>query len=120
MRRRTLRVGIYALSLAVALVTVATFFHEQIAGGFGLSPSAAGLFVSLGFLGGGIAGGCGVVLAVTGLFLRAGPVRERSCRIAPSLVIVCAVTFIFILLLVAHFRGAESPPPLRPGETITM
>jgi hypothetical protein len=112
--------GIYALSLAVALVTVATFFHEQIAGVLGLSPPAASFFVSLGFWGGGISGGCGVVLAVAGLFLRSGPDRQHPCRLAPSLIILCAFTFIFILLLVAHFRGTEYPPPLRPGETITI
>lgn len=118
MRKRTLRFGVYALSLAVGLITVVTFFHEQITGLLGFSPSAANLFVSLVLLAGGLSSGCGVVLAVTGLFLEAGSNRE-ACRLSPALVILAAVTFIFFLLFIAHFRGVAEDP-LRPGETITI
>ncbi|WP_298435285.1 hypothetical protein [Geobacter sp.] len=119
MRKRTVRVGIYCIIVAVIIVTAATFFHSVLAAWLGLSSYTEARLVYDGLFWGGLCGGFGVVVAVAGLL--AGPPRDPECpvRLTPHLIVLAAVIFIFALLLLSSFRYPDAPG-LRPGETITI
>ncbi|AJE03285.1 hypothetical protein [Geobacter pickeringii] len=119
MRKRTLRLGIYCIIAAVVAITATTFFHSAVAEWLGLSWNAESKVIYHGLFWGGLFGGFGVVVAVAGLLAGDPHGTEFSERLAPHLIVLGAVIFIFILLLFASFRTPDSPI-LRPGETMTI
>lgn len=117
MRRRTVKLGLDMLIVAVAMVTLSTFFHEQLALLFSLSPAFETRLVFLGLFWGGVCGCLGILFTIVGM-LRATVVDERAA-LAPSLIILAATIVLFFLLLYSSFTTPE-PARLRPGETLTI
>jgi uncharacterized membrane protein len=117
MRRRTVKFGLDLLIVAIAMVTTATFFHEQLALLFSLSSVSEARLVFLGLFWGGVCGCLGISVTIVGL-LRATTASERV-SLVPSLVVLVATIILFIFLLYASFTTPE-PPRVRPGESITI
>ncbi|WP_298269611.1 hypothetical protein [Geobacter sp.] len=119
MRKRTIRVGIYCIIMAVIVVTASTFFHSVFAAWLGLSSYTEVQLVYDGLFWGGLFGGVGVVMAVAGLLAGAPRDSGHSVRLTPHLIVLAAVIFIFALLFFSSFHNPDTPS-LRPGETITI
>ncbi|KAF0221684.1 MAG: hypothetical protein FD174_15 [Geobacteraceae bacterium] len=117
MRKSTVKSGLNLVSAGIVLVTLATFFHEQIAWILSLSHGSETRFVFLGLFWGGMAGCLGIVVTVAG-FLR-GTVNRQEITLVPAVIILVAVALLFIFLLFSSFTNSEQPR-LRPGETITI
>ncbi len=116
MRRGTVKLGLDLLIVAIAMVTMATFFHGQLAQLFSLPVTLEDRLVFFGLFGGGICGCLGILVTILGL-LRT-PSGSRM-PLAPSLIILAATIFLFFFLLYASFSTPE-PNRLRPGESITI
>lgn len=119
MRRRTVRFGIHLIIAAVIVIAAVTFFHETLAGWFGFSPAEEERLVYQGFFWGGLSGGCGVTVTALGLVFGSERAGDARIPLAPPLIVLGAVVFVFVLLFVASFRTYHIQD-LRPGETITI
>ena len=117
MRKKTVKLGLNYILAGIVLVTIATFFHEEVAWLFLLSPGGEARFTFLGLFVGGMSGGAGVLISTIGL-LR-GPSSEKDIYLMPTLLILAAMLFLFFMLLYSSFLNPE-PQLVRPGETITI
>ena len=117
MQRRTVKFGLDLLIVAIAMVTTATFYHEQLALLFSFSPAAEARLVFFGLFWGGVCGCLGISITIVGL-LRSSAAGERVSLI-PSLVILIATILLFFFLLYASF-STPGAPRVRPGESITI
>lgn len=112
-----MRCGINLISGGVALVTLATFFHEEVSSLLGLAPLIEARFVYLGLFWGGTIGCVGIVVAVAGIFR--GGEEQKHVRIVPAIVVLAAVVVLFFVLLFSSFDEPRKPR-LRPGDTILI
>jgi hypothetical protein len=117
MRRSTVKLGLDMTIVGVALVTLATFYHQQLASLLSLSPLFEAHLVSLALFWGGVCGCLGMLVTIAGM-LRAAVGGERVA-LAPSLVILLATILLFFFLLYSSFSSPE-PARLRPGESIAI
>lgn len=117
MRKKTVRSGLNYILIAVVMITIATFFHDEMAWLFMLSPVGETELTVTGLLVGWMFGGAGALICVIG-FLQA-PRGEEGVRIRPLIVILVAVLAIFMVLFYISFMKPQTPQ-LRPGETITI
>lgn len=117
MRKSTVRYGLKLILAGILSVTVATFFHAEVASLLLLGPGGEAEITLLGFFLGGLTGGCGVLISVGG-FLQSGagdpPVRLGRL----FLYILLSVLFFFFLA----YRSFTTPTsaPVRPGESIVI
>ena len=116
MRRTTVKTGLTVITAGIAVVTVATFCHEWLAGLFVLSPESEIRLVLIGLFWGGLFGGLGAVITVTGFFRAAG---GREVRLLPVLLFLAVAVILFCVLFYSSVEHPR-PPRLRPGETITI
>ncbi len=120
MRRRTIRNGMRLVLAALALIILASFFHEPLAGMLSLSPVGEFRLYRSGIFWAAALGGYGVVLAAFGLILPADR-RDQQVRILPSLLMVAtAISLFFYLLAVSMDPAPPRQERLRPGETVTI
>ena len=117
MRGNRVKAGLNLLILAICMVIVATFFHEDAAGLLSLAPSGEARFVFLGLFWGGVCGCIGILLTVSGI-LRSS-YQGGGVPLGPTLIILAAIILLFFFLLYSSFNS-PAPPRLRPGETITI
>ena len=118
MRKTTIRNGLRLLIVATLLVIAASFYHGPVAGLLALSPAGDVEFVYLAFFWSGILGGVGIVLVMTGL-MRSGS-SDRAIRLTPVLVGLLAAICLFFVLFFRSFTAPDTPPRLRPGETVII
>ncbi|HEY5973283.1 MAG TPA: hypothetical protein VIU41_00940 [Geobacteraceae bacterium] len=118
MRKSTVRTGIRLLIAAIMLVIVASFYHETVADLLLLSPGGAGQFVYLAFFWSGILGGIGIVFVIAGL-IRSGA-GDSAVRLGPVTLVLLLVIGLFFGLFYRSFFTPDTPPRLRPGETIII
>lgn len=117
MRKKTVKLGLNYILVGMVLVIIATFFHEEVAWLFLLSPGGEARFTFLGLFIGGLCGGFGVLISAFGLLQ--GPALEKNIYLTPILIILAAAFLLFFMLLYSSIRNPE-PPKVRPGETITI
>ncbi|ACM21052.1 hypothetical protein Geob_2702 [Geotalea daltonii FRC-32] len=117
MRKRTVRLGLNYILVAMVLITIATFFHEELAWLFMLSPVGETELALTGLVVGWMFGGVGVVIAAVG-FLQSAT-READVQLRPIIIVLAAVLAIFMMLFYTSLIKPEEPR-LRPGETITI
>ncbi|WP_243371150.1 hypothetical protein [Geotalea sp. SG265] len=117
MRKKTVRLGLNYILVAMVLITIATFFHAELAWLFLLSPVGETEFALIGLVVGWMFGGLGVVIAVLGMLQ--APTREGEVSLRPMIIVLAAILVIFMVLFYASFMKPEEPR-LRPGETITI
>lgn len=117
MRKSTVKFGLNLVCTGVVLVTLATFFHDQLAWLLSLSPGGETRFVFWGFFWGGMAGCMGIVVTMFG-FLRSS-VGGQGINLTPTLIALVVAALVFFSLMFYSFTASE-PPKLRPGETITI
>lgn len=119
MRRRTVRSGLRVLLVALGLIILASFFHDQVAGLLSLSLSAEQRFYSLGIFWAAALGGYGVMLAAFGLILPATP-RDSGVRVLPLFLMLAFGTLFFFYLFIASFTSPMEQRRVPPGTTITI
>jgi hypothetical protein len=117
MRKGTVKSGLNFLLAAFVPLILVTFYHEQIARLFFLSPYNETMLVYLGFIWSGVSGCLGILVALIGLVQSAG--KGPGARLLPT-VILLAATLIFYFFLVYSSITVTGPAKLRPGETITI
>lgn len=117
MRRNSIKGGLNLLIVAISLVILATFFHEQVADLLSLPPSGETRFIFLGLFLGGVCGCLGILITVAGLLRH--PTTGRNVPLVPTLIVLAATILLFFILLYSSFNAPE-PARLRPGETITI
>jgi hypothetical protein len=116
-RGNYVKAGLNLLILAICMVILATFFHEDVSGLLSLSSAGEARFVFLGLFWGGVSGCVGILLTVVGIVRN--PVRGRAVPLGPTLIVLAAIILLFFFLLYSSFNAPEQPR-LRPGETITI
>ena len=116
MRKTIIKTGLTVITAGISVVTVATFYHEWLAGLFLLSPESEMRLVVTGLFWGGLFGGLGAVITVTGFFRAT---NGREVRLLPVLLFLAVAVILFCVLF---YSSVEHPrqPRLRPGETITI
>ncbi|RNC70357.1 MAG: hypothetical protein ED859_05955 [Desulfuromonadales bacterium] len=119
MQRHTVRLGIYSIIVAVVVITAATVLRGVLAQIFSIQPSVEERLVHDGLFSGGIVGSLGVMITTVGLLRGSAGSIYVDKRLAPRLIILGALTFVFAVLLFSSFIHQESTP-LRPSETITI
>jgi H+/Cl- antiporter ClcA len=117
MRKSTVKLGLNCIIAAIVSVTLASYFHQEIARLFFLSGEAEARFVFFGLFWGGILGGIGVIIVTFG-FLRT-PSIEHNVQLTPTILVLIAVSILFFVLFISFFKSPE-PTHVRPGETITV
>jgi hypothetical protein len=117
MRKSTVKLGLNSIIAGIVSVILASYFHQSIAALFHLSAEAEARFIFSGLFCGGFLGGLGVIMSAIGL-LR-GPPIEQKTHLAPSLIILIAVTILFFILFFSFFKSFV-PQHIHPGETITI
>jgi len=117
MRKSTVKLGLNCMIAGIVSVILASYFHQSIASLFYLSAEAEARFIFSGLFCGGFFGGLGVIMSAIGL-LRA-PSLEQKTRLAPSIMILLALTILFFILFFAFFNSFV-PEQIHPGETITI
>jgi hypothetical protein len=118
MRRSIVHKGIRLLIAAILLVIVASFYHETVADLLMLSPGGAVQFVYLALFWSGILGGLGIILVIAGLIgTGAG---EKPVRLGPVTIVLLVVIGIFFVLFYRSLFNPDTPPRLRPGETVVI
>ncbi len=117
MRKVTVKTGLYLLLAAVISLILATFFHEQAARFFLLSPEGEIVLIYLGFFWSGIFGCLGILVTVIGMVRSAG--RGAEVRLTPVVILLAAALFYYFFLFYTSLTSTE-PPKVRPGETITI
>ncbi len=117
MRKKTVKLGVNYILVGIVLVIIATFFHEEMARLFLLSPGGEVRFTFLGLFIGGMCGGFGVLISAVGLLQ--GSAAEKNIYLTPVLIILAAAFILFFMLLYSSFTNPE-PPKVLPGETITI
>jgi Na+-driven multidrug efflux pump len=117
MRRRTVRTGLHLIIMAVVLVILAAFYHDQLALFLSLSPARETMFTYLGLMWGGIFGFCGITVTVIGLLRSPG--GEPRPGLMKPVIILALLVLLFICLFFSSFNRPEYPR-LRPGDTITI
>ena len=80
MRSSTVKRGLNFLIVAVALITVGSYYHAWVARLLFLSPHAAAQFVSLAFFWGGMFGAVGIVLGpvLAALFMTVWDIFDKT------------------------------------------
>ncbi|HET6420340.1 MAG TPA: hypothetical protein VFG19_09300 [Geobacteraceae bacterium] len=101
----------------IILITLATFFHSEVAGLFQLSLADESRLISLGLFWGGVAGGAGVLISIVGFLRRSG--TEKNVHLAPTVIIMIGMAILFFLLLFSFIKTYE-PQNMRSDETITI
>lgn len=121
MRKRTIRNGMRLVLAALAVIILASFYHDSVAEILSLSLDAEMRFYRLGIFWAAAMGGYGVVLAAFGLVLP-GTQRDYGVRVMPAFLMIVAVVSFFFYLLAASLNAPHTPrhDRLRPGETITI
>jgi hypothetical protein len=117
MRKSTVKIGLNLILAGLAVLILATFYHDEVAWLLFLSPGGETMFVYFGFFWGGMFGCLGILVAVAGLVRRALPGRE--VRLMPTIVLLVATILFYFFLLYSSFTHPE-PPKMGPGETITI
>ena len=117
MRKSTVKHGLNSIIAGIVSIILASYFHHTIAALFHLSAEAEDNFIFFGIFCGGVFGGLGVIISAIGL-LRS-PSIEQKTRLAPSLIILIAVTILFFILFFSFFNSFV-PQHIHPGETITI
>lgn len=117
MRKSTVKLGLNCIIAAIVSITLASYFHQEIARLVFLSGEAEARFVFLGLFWGGILGGLGVVIVSFG-FLRA-PSAEHNNQLKSTILVLIAVSILFFVLFFSFFKSLE-PTRSRPDETITV
>jgi len=118
MRKRTVRSGLRYMTFGIICVMVVTFFSGQLANVLLLGFFWEARLTLFGFFLGGAFGGLGVVITAAGLLLSGGP-GDARLRLAPSVLALLGVVFLFVFL----FYNSLSTPPvpqLPPGESIRI
>jgi len=116
MHLSTVRRGLNMMTIGVAAITLATFFPYRIAQAVFFSAISVPELVFFGLFAGGLVSGAGVMLTVVGVLRRRGGGGER---IVPSL-LALAVSIVLFFTLFYLSCSSPAPPPLRPGETVTI
>lgn len=117
MRKSTVKRGLNCIIAGIVSVTLASYFHQEIARLFLLSGEAEARLVFLGLFWGGIFGILGVIMAAFG-FLRA-PSTEHNTHIVPTLLVLITIIILFFVLFFSFFKSLE-PHHSSPDETITV
>jgi hypothetical protein len=117
MRSRTVKSGLNLLLAAFVPLILVTFYHQQIARLFILSPYNETMLVYLGFFWGGVSGCLGILVTLAGLVQSAG--RGPEARLAPAIILLAAALIFYFILFYSSLTTSE-PPKLGPGETITI
>ena len=118
MRKKTVRRGLRFITLGILCVLAVTFFHAQLSRFFSLGFGSDSQVTFLGFFLGGIFAGSGVLMAAAGLLLQGG-VEEARLRLAPAVMLLLSVIFLFFFLVYNSFTEPQTPR-LSPGESITI
>ncbi len=118
MRKTTVRRGLRCITLGMLCVLTVTFFHDELSRVFFLGFGGEAHVTFLGFFLGGIFGGCGVLVAAAGMLLP-GRAGEARVRLAPSILLLFGVIFLFFFLVYNSFSVPRTPQ-LPPGESITI
>lgn len=121
MRKRTVRNGLRFLLVALILIILASFYHENISDIFSLSPAAGNRIYHLGIFWATAIGSYGVVLVAFG-FVLASQKRDEAIRILPTFLFVSGLVFLFFYLLATSIGAPskEEQRRLRPGESVTI
>jgi H+/Cl- antiporter ClcA len=117
MRKSTVKLGLNSIIAGIVSVILASYFHQSIAVLFQLSADAEARFIYSGLFCGVVFGGLGVIMSAIGL-LRS-PSIEQKTHLAPSFIILIAVTILFFILFFSFFKSFV-PQQINPGETITI
>jgi hypothetical protein len=117
MRKSTVKHGLNCIIAGIVSVILASYFHQYIAALLHLSAEAEARFIFSALFCGGFFGGLGVIMSAIGLLCR--PAIEQKTHLAPSLIILIAVTILFFILLFSYFKSFV-PQQIHPGETITI
>jgi hypothetical protein len=118
MRKKTVRSGVRFITFGILCLMVVTFFHAQLSTIFFLGYGGDAHVTLLGFFLGWLFGGLGVVIAAAGLLLQ-GRGDESRLRLAPSVLVLLTVVFLFFFLVYNSFTQPPSPQ-LQRGQSITI
>ena len=99
------------------LVTLTTFFHEQLAAVGQLSSAAETRLIFLGLFWGGVCGCVGIMVAVMGILRDS--TNDQNLNLAPTILILIGALALFFSLLYSSIRSTD-PERIRPGEIITI
>ena len=116
MRVNTVKSGLNLVFAGVVMVTLATFFHGNIASLLGFSIPEMRL-VFLGLFWGGVSACVGIIITVIGLLI--GVAGSRASNLRPIVIALAVAVMIFLVLMFTSFRDHERPR-LQPGETLTI
>jgi hypothetical protein len=117
MRVNTVKSGLNLVFAGIVMVTLATFFHDNIAALLGLSISAEMRLVFLGLFWGGVSACVGIIITVIGLLIEVAGRQASDLR--PIIIALAVAVMIFLVLMFTSLRGHERPR-LQPGETLTI
>jgi len=116
MRKYTINTGLRVITAGIALVTVATFCHDWLAGILSLSHQSEVRLIVHGLFWGGLVGGLGAVITVTGFFRVGG---GREVRLFPALLYLALALILFGVLFYTSVEHPREHRP-RPDSTITI
>lgn len=121
MRKRSIRNGMRLVLAALAVIIIASFYHDSVAGIMSLSFESETRLYRLGIFCAAAMGAYGVVQAAFGLVLP-GVRGDSGVRVMPTFLMIVALVLLFFYLLAASFDAPRTPrhDRLRPGETITI
>ncbi|MFZ3207806.1 MAG: hypothetical protein WA140_03105 [Geobacteraceae bacterium] len=117
MRMNSVKSGLNLVFAGIVMVTLATFFHGNIAALLGFSISAEMRLVFLGLFWGGVFACVGITITVIGLLM--GVAGRQASNLRPIIIALAMAVMIFIVLMFTYLRGHERPR-LQPGETLTI
>ncbi len=99
------------------LISLLTFYLEAITVLFRLTGHGQSLLLFWGFFTAGVIGCTSIMVIINGMLQ--APVAHANPPLRAALVIFWLLLALFCYLLY-HSINENSPPPLRPGETITI
>jgi len=120
-RKGTVRNGLRLVLVALVLIILTSFYHDQLSELFSLSQSAESRVYRFGIFCAAAIGSYGVVTAAFGCVL--SPLKnDVHVRLVPVLLGISALIYFFFYLLTATFDAParDEQRRLRPGETINI
>ena len=118
MRKKTVRTGLRFITVGILCLMGSTFFNAQLSRIFFLGFGGEAHVTLLGFFLGWLFGGLGVLITAVGLLMQ-GVVEEARMRLAPTILVLLSVVFLFCFLVYNSFTMPQSPQ-LQRGESITI
>ena len=117
MRRTTVRKGLYGLSCSLFLISLLTFYQEQVALIFQLSLSGQSILMFWGFFATGVQGCTSILVIISGILQTS--LGDSKTPLLPAVVALIVAIMLFGSLLFSSLQD-DTPPRLRPGESITI